>query len=278
MNIRILGTAAAEGWPALFCNCSACSAAREAGGKNLRTRSSLQINDDLKIDLPPDTLFHSHRSGQELSDLQYLLITHSHSDHLAAEEIHNLVPPFAQQNKSNSIRIFGNDASLEKIREAGRTGTLERPDLLNELYAFETLFIGHYEITTVKARHKPSEECLNYLIRDTEEDFSVLYTCDTGFYSEESWNFLSGKHADLVITECTGGLERLEYGSHMGFPNVLDFRNRSEQIAFTDSHTRWILTHFSHTGGSLHDELEQAVAAEGFEVAWDGMEIHTQQH
>ncbi len=275
MRIRILGTAAAEGWPALFCNCSACTAARKSGGKNLRSRCSLQINDDLKIDLPPDTLFHNHRSGQELSELKYLLITHSHSDHIAAEEIHNLIPPFAQQNKSSSIWIFGNDAVMKKIREAGKTANLERPGLLNEIDAFNTFALGPYEITTVKAQHKPSEECLNYLCRVRDEDISFLYTCDTGFYSEETWDFLSDKKADIVITECTGGLERLEYGSHMGFPNVLDFRNRAESIGFTDENTRWILTHFSHTGGSLHDELERAVSAEGFDVAWDGMEIHT---
>jgi phosphoribosyl 1,2-cyclic phosphate phosphodiesterase len=274
MTITILGTAAAEGWPALFCNCPACSAAREAGGKNLRTRCSLQINDDLKIDLPPDTLWHSHRSAQRLSELKYLLITHSHSDHLAAEEIHNLVPPFALQDKSSSIRIFGNRAALDKILSSGKHVNIEPPPgLFNELRSFQTVSLDAYEITTIKASHKPEEECLNYLIHSRKSGTSLLYTCDTGFYAEESWDFLHDKRADLVITECTGGLERLDYGSHMGLPNVLDFRERAESIGLTGGDTRWILTHFSHTGGSLHEELEQAAVPHGFEVAWDGMEI-----
>ena len=33
MKLQYLGTAAAEGWPALFCNCSACIKAKELGGK-----------------------------------------------------------------------------------------------------------------------------------------------------------------------------------------------------------------------------------------------------
>jgi len=34
MKVKILGTAAAEGWPALFCRCPACQRARKLGGKN----------------------------------------------------------------------------------------------------------------------------------------------------------------------------------------------------------------------------------------------------
>ena len=39
MEILYLGTAAAEGWPALFCGCEICKRARAAGGKELRTRT-----------------------------------------------------------------------------------------------------------------------------------------------------------------------------------------------------------------------------------------------
>ena len=53
MKIQILGTAAAEGWPALFCNCEACRRAREKGGKNIRTRAGTLIDDQLLIDFRP---------------------------------------------------------------------------------------------------------------------------------------------------------------------------------------------------------------------------------
>ena len=33
MKIKFLGTGAAEGWPALFCECAACKKAEELGGK-----------------------------------------------------------------------------------------------------------------------------------------------------------------------------------------------------------------------------------------------------
>jgi len=58
MNIKFLGTAAAEGWPALFCQCEYCIKARENGGKNIRTRSSCIIDEKYMVDFPPDTYMH----------------------------------------------------------------------------------------------------------------------------------------------------------------------------------------------------------------------------
>lgn len=81
MKIRFLGTAAAEGFPALFCNCKYCKEARRLGGKNLRTRSQSLINDDLLIDIPADTLSHFLTGDIRGDRIKYLLITHSHSDH-----------------------------------------------------------------------------------------------------------------------------------------------------------------------------------------------------
>ena len=45
MEILFCGTAAAEGWPALFCVCNACSQAREIGGKEVRSRAAYMLGD-----------------------------------------------------------------------------------------------------------------------------------------------------------------------------------------------------------------------------------------
>lgn len=54
MEIRYLGTAAAEGFPALFCQCDTCRRAAAKGGKNIRTRSSVLVNDTVLLDMGPD--------------------------------------------------------------------------------------------------------------------------------------------------------------------------------------------------------------------------------
>ena len=65
MKLTYLGTAAAEGFPALFCHCPHCNEARNLGGKSIRTRSQALINDDLLIDLPADTYHHMLKNGIE---------------------------------------------------------------------------------------------------------------------------------------------------------------------------------------------------------------------
>lgn len=54
MKLRYLGTAAAEGVPAVFCPCPACAHARKVGGKEVRTRSGAIVDDALKLDFPGD--------------------------------------------------------------------------------------------------------------------------------------------------------------------------------------------------------------------------------
>ena len=65
MKITFLGTAAAEGFPALFCNCEYCREARRLGGKNIRTRSQCLINENMLVDFPPDTYLHMLQNGIE---------------------------------------------------------------------------------------------------------------------------------------------------------------------------------------------------------------------
>ena len=54
MKITMLGTGAI-GYPLSFCNCDNCKEARIRKGKSIRKRASMLINDDLIIDLGPDT-------------------------------------------------------------------------------------------------------------------------------------------------------------------------------------------------------------------------------
>lgn len=58
MKIQYLGTAAAEGIPAIFCECDTCKKARSLGGRNIRTRSQAIIDENVLIDFPADTYMH----------------------------------------------------------------------------------------------------------------------------------------------------------------------------------------------------------------------------
>jgi len=114
--VLFLGTAAAEGVPGLFCGCEVCRIARERGGKDLRTRSSIFIDNTLKIDLPPDTLHHVLAYRLDLSRLQHLLITHTHEDHLALHELTYLLPAFARRDLP--LTIYGSDGLARALSHA----------------------------------------------------------------------------------------------------------------------------------------------------------------
>ena len=75
MKLKYLGTAAAEGVPALFCDCDTCRRSKLLGGKNIRSRSQAVINDDLLIDLPCDHFMHLIQNQIDFRNIKYCLIT-----------------------------------------------------------------------------------------------------------------------------------------------------------------------------------------------------------
>ena len=89
MKLKYLGTAAAEGVPAVFCNCAHCTYAREKGGREVRTRSGALVDGVIKIDFPPDAYMQMLLHGLDYSKLDHILITHTHSDHYSVSELLN---------------------------------------------------------------------------------------------------------------------------------------------------------------------------------------------
>lgn len=75
MKVTVLGSAAAECIPALFCNCPTCRKAAEKGGKDIRTRAQVLVNEDLMIDWPADAYLHKRKSGADFSKIETLLVT-----------------------------------------------------------------------------------------------------------------------------------------------------------------------------------------------------------
>jgi len=269
VTIQILGTAAAEGWPAVFCGCKTCERAREAGGKNIRTRQSVQIDKIFKIDLPPDTHYHQFKFGLKLSELKHLFITHSHEDHLALNELHYLRPPFAHNLSNAPVKIYGNRAVIGAVNSL-----LSKADLPLEtivLTPFEPVHADHLIFVPVPGCHVPNETCFTYVVQSAGS--TVLFAWDTGLYPEESLGYLCGLCFDAVIVECTQGTLDMPPTYHMGFEGVRTFRDTLAKSGAVNPKTRFVLTHFSHNIGLLHDEFSEIAKAENMEIAWDGMII-----
>ena len=89
MKFKYLGTAAAEGIPALFCKCERCVVARRTGGKNIRSRTQAIVDGSLIIDWPPDAFMHMAQNGIDYTDIESVIITHIHEDHYYPQDFGN---------------------------------------------------------------------------------------------------------------------------------------------------------------------------------------------
>lgn len=278
MKLTYLGTAAAEGWPATFCTCQVCRDARRLGGKNIRTRSQALVNEDLLLDLCPDTYAHTLHQGKDLSAAKYLLVTHHHTDHFYPAELlirgggyaHNMVSQTLDIYCNTHVRDYFYKAAgheLEPEIEAGLFFHILRP--------FETVQVGPYRVTPLPARHmRPEDDAFFYLIEEGEK--SLLYAHDTGRFYPEVFDFLAERRKPLTLVslDCTSGpLENGPQGGHMGVPDNIVVKQTLLSLGAADENTTFILNHFSHNGGMLYDELKELARNHGMTPTFDGMEV-----
>ena len=276
MKVKFLGTIAAEGGPALFCNCAYCKEAQKRGGKNIRTRSQILVNEDLLVDFPADTYLHKLQYNLDLSKIRYLLVTHSHSDHFYPIDLINHGSYNAYDMVEPIMDIYCNQEVRNcYIREAGYR---VEPEVENTMHwhivsEFEKIDTDHYEIWTLKAKHMETEKAVFYLIKQGDKSF--MQCNDTGLLWEENYEFLYslGVKIDAICLDSTMGGQTRSYYGHMNLQECLNTVERMRKSNFVKPNTRFILTHFCHNGILLHEEYEKICKPYGIEIAYDGMEI-----
>jgi len=271
LEVIFLGTASAEGYPASFCLCERCLSARQRGGKNIRARSSICVDEELLIDIPPEVYLRSVELGVKLGKIKYVLITHSHEDHFYFYELRLRRWPFVN-GKIESLRILCSEAVARTLRKHFRGEMRNLKVRVTALKAFEEISLGAYRVTPIIAVHavrNKYEIPLNYLIEKNGK--YLLYACDTGPYTEETLNFLKDVKLDAVIIEATMGTESSSlWPYHMGFKEVITFKKWLVEKGVLEPGAPFVITHFSHITCPLHEEMERMLKPYGVKVAYDG--------
>lgn len=276
MKITFLGTAAAEGWPAMFCRCEPCLKAMKAGGRNIRTRSQALVNDDLLIDFPADSLQHLQQNALDFSAVTTLIVTHSHFDHFVPVDLHlRNSAYFAHNLTADRLELFGNERVLEILSEDQKTYAGEPVTeglAVHPARAWQPFRSGRYDVIPLLANHTTKENALNYVVSDGEK--TLLYLHDTGLPFEETYDFLRERkiRADLVSYDCTFGPGH-HGATHLGLPACAAVRERLEEIGVSDENTLSVVNHFSHNGKAIYDEIAPAAEQLGFLTAYDGMTV-----
>ena len=293
-RLLVLGSAAAEGIPALFCDCRICRAAAEHGGPDVRARTSYNFGGTIQIDFGPDILQAWQTYREALSRMRHILVTHAHEDHLHPEDLLYRGPGFASVPIPEGIvTIHGTGKTYEKIRdgfwlrpEETFDGKLARSRLafheFKQFDAFALPDVGAF-VRTFKADHDIRlDPCI---LTVTMGGRTVLIGHDTGLFPNETWKALEALRGelsiDIAVLDDTGMLKGVPgapegdawVSNHMSAPSILETLDKLDALGLLAPDCIRAVNHFSHNGGSTHDEMRAFYEPRGIVVCHDGMEL-----
>ncbi len=272
MKLKYLGTAAAEGFPAMFCDCENCHKAMERKGKNIRSRSQAIIDDSLLIDFPCDTYYHCLNNNINLHDIHNCIITHEHFDHFYLIDLRYFRAGISHPAPDYKFNLYGSVDIGKKMADLPE-GVFKHLNFI-EVKPFEPFKVEKYTVTALKAYHGTENP---YIYAISDGDKTVLYAHDTDIFLEETWEYMieNKMYFDVVSLDCTeGAYEELNYHAHMCLGRNIVCRDRMFKEKLIDKNTTVILNHFSHNGlNACYDDFEPIAAKEGFVTSYDGMEI-----
>lgn len=283
MICTFLGTAAAQGLPPIHARNTFYQKVR-CRPNEVRTRTGFRIGNKHQIDISPDISAQLNRLGMDMYSVEHLLLTHTHGDHfspvdlfdcllMASEESGSLNPvkPTLYLSKPayiwlcsdwlNAYKRFFNEERWAKVNSLINIVPV---DYYRDYQAGELSFF------TVKSNHMAlgeGEYAINYLV--SNNDTSIFYASDTGFYKEDTWAQLKGRYANAVVMEATftSSTTRGGHGDgHLNFQTFSDMLQRMAEIGFIDSKSVIYATHFNGAQQHFQAELENLVANMPFEV------------
>jgi phosphoribosyl 1,2-cyclic phosphate phosphodiesterase len=269
VRLTVLGTAAAEGWPALWCVCDACREAARRGGRDIRRRAAYNLDGRVQIDMGPDALAQMWTFGVDYAALQHLLFTHSHGDHCFPENVLFRRRGFSIVPEDSLLHVHGNDHVRRLFDGAPVPLPLAQAEF-HLLEPYRPIDLGGITATPLLADHAGEEEAVIFLFESASG--AILQGNDTGWFPDPTWDYVAGREIDAVLLDCTYGLHS-GGGSHLGAPEVVQAMAELQSLGAVAPGARLIATHFSHNGGALHQELTDYFAAHGIEPAHDGMVV-----
>ena len=277
MKIQFLGTAAAEGVPAIFCDCENCQRSRERGGRNIRTRSQALIDDNILVDFPADTYMHFLKHQVPLSKIKTCIVTHSHSDHLYPAEIEMRKEGFAHVASEEPLTFYVGESGYQMLTEVIRHADISDQDvkvvMIEPFVPFEA---EGYRITPLRASHAEETSPVVFVVE--KDGKKLLYCHDTGNLCKESIAALRAvtkeKPLQLVSLDCTEANNAVvPYVGHLNIAMGADLRQAFLDDGIADENTVFILNHFSHNAKDVvYDNFVTIAKREGFLVSYDSME------
>jgi adenosylcobinamide kinase / adenosylcobinamide-phosphate guanylyltransferase len=258
MEITLLGTGGAAGWPHPFCGCASCSAAAAEG--EVRAHTSALVDDVLLIDCGQDVPRSAVRLGVGLDQVRHLLVTHDHHDHANGAAL--LWRRWA--GRTEPLDVVGPAGALDALAawlppdDPGVTFRPVRPA--------DVLELGGYTVRALAADHD-SEGAVIYDVSGPAH--RLLYATDTG----PGFSTPADARYDLLLLEDSWG-DRPPMGA-AGHHDLTAFAAtiaRLRRDLAIDDASRVVAVHLGHRNPAP-SVLRERLAAMGAELLPDGAVI-----
>jgi phosphoribosyl 1,2-cyclic phosphodiesterase len=261
MEILLLGTGAADGIPNPFCACLTCADYRDRG--ELRTPTSVLIDNRLLIDPGPEAPRQVSRLGRTLLSCTTMLVSHAHSDHL---------DPAVLLHRSwvtgGPLHLIGPAPVIEwSANWLSPTQTSVRFSTLTAGQVIET---DGYTIRALAANHHAYTGALCYAISDASS--TLLYLTDTGLLPAETVAAVAGVAVDLILLEETFGTASDKGDQHLNLTTFAATMAQLRAAGTIGDATVVAPIHLGHDNPPLA-QLRQTMAALGAQVFGDGCVI-----
>ncbi|WP_316818389.1 MBL fold metallo-hydrolase [Pedobacter nyackensis] len=251
MKVTFLGTGTSQGIPVITCKCAVCQSA-DHRDKRLRVSVLVETEDKtIVIDSGPDFRYQMLRAG--VKDLDAILFTHEHKDHVAGLDD---IRPFNYLLKKN-IDIYATERVQHALKrefsyifaEAHYPGL---PQIDLHTITDMPFYVGNSEIVPLNIMHYKLP-ILGFRIGD------FTYITDAKTIANETLEKVKGTRI-LVVN----ALQREEHISHFTLDEAIAF---SQKVGAETTY----FTHISHNLG-LHGSVEKDLPT-NIKLAYDGLMI-----
>lgn len=251
LTIRFLGTGTSTGVPMIACPCEVCASTNP---KDKRLRSSILVQSEtttIVVDTTPD--FRTQMLREEIKQLDAVLFTHPHKDHIAGLDDVKAFNYFS----GKPMEIYANEMTQEALKREFHYVFADKkypgiPQLNLNVIDETTFMIGDIPVTPIKVWH------LN---------MPVLAFRFGAFTYITDANRIEPGELEKVKGSETMVVNALRHEQHISHYTLQEAVNLAQDLKIPNAY----FTHISHQLGK-HDEVDNTLP-EGCKLAYDGLRL-----
>ncbi len=251
LQVTFLGTGTSQGVPIIGCTCSVCTS-NNPHDKRLRASIALKSNNKCIV-IDSGTDFRQQLLRAQISDIDALLYTHEHKDHIAGLDdvrpinfIHKKsLPLYAEQRVLDAIKNEFHYAFTPN--NYGGAPQLELVPIKNEPFSIDQI-----DIMPIRVYHHKLP-VFGYRINN------FAYITDANYIAEDEKEKI--KHLNVLVVNA---LRREEHISHFNLSSALELINELQP-------KQAYITHISHQMG-LHEVVNRELP-KGVSLAFDQLTL-----